>query len=111
MAKNQTGELVQGTLDMMILKTLARRPMHGYAIALAIHDRSREVLKVEEGSLYPALHRLELAGLLESEWKLSEANRRAKFYRLTRAGRKRLTVEAGNWVRLAAAIAHVMETA
>jgi PadR family transcriptional regulator PadR len=111
MAKNQTGELVQGTLDMMILKTLSRRPMHGYAIALAIHDRSREVLKVEEGSLYPALHRLELAGLLESEWKLSEANRRAKFYRLTPAGRKRLTVEASNWVRLAAAIAQVMETA
>jgi PadR family transcriptional regulator PadR len=96
---------------MMILKTLSRRPMHGYAIALAIHDRSREVLKVEEGSLYPALHRLELAGLLESEWKLSEANRRAKFYRLTPAGRKRLTVEASNWVRLAAAIAQVMETA
>ena len=111
MAKNQTGELVQGTLDMMILKTLSRRPMHGYAIALAIHDRSREVLKVEEGSLYPALHRLELAGLLESEWKLSEANRRAKFYRLTAVGRKRLTVEASNWVRLAAAIAEVMETA
>jgi len=111
MAKNQTGELVQGTLDMMILKTLSRRPMHGYAIALAIHDRSREVLKVEEGSLYPALHRLELAGLLESEWKLSEANRRAKFYRRAPAGRKRLTVEASNWVRLAAAIAQVMETA
>jgi PadR family transcriptional regulator PadR len=111
MAKNHTGELVQGTLDMMILKTLSRRPMHGYAIALAIHDRSRDVLKVEEGSLYPALHRLELAGLLESEWKLSEANRRAKFYRLTPAGRKRLTVEASNWVRLAAAIAQVMETA
>jgi PadR family transcriptional regulator, regulatory protein PadR len=111
MAKNQTGELVQGTLDMMILKTLSRSPMHGYAIAVAIHDRSREVLKVEEGSLYPALHRLELAGLLESEWKLSEANRRAKFYRLTPAGRKKLTVEASNWVRLAAAIARVMETA
>jgi len=111
MARNQTGELVQGTLDMMILKTLARRPMHGYAIALAIHDRSHEVLKVEEGSLYPALHRLELAGLLESEWKLSEANRRAKFYRLTPAGRKRLIAEACNWARLALAIAQVMETA
>jgi PadR family transcriptional regulator PadR len=111
MAKNQTGELVQGTLDMMILKTLSRRPMHGYAIALAIHDRSLEVLKVEEGSLYPALQRLELAGLLESEWKVSEANRRAKFYRLTPAGRKRLAAERNSWVRLAAAIARVMETA
>src|SRR5580693_9036541 len=111
MAKNQTGELVQGTLDMMILKTLSRRPMHGYAIALAIHDRSLEVLKVEEGSLYPALHRLELAELLESEWKVSEANRRAKFYRQTPAGRKRLAAERNSWVRLAAAIARVMETA
>jgi PadR family transcriptional regulator, regulatory protein PadR len=111
MAKNQGGELVQGTLDMMILKTLSRRPMHGYAIALAIHERSSEVLRVEEGSLYPALHRLELAGLLESEWKLSEANRRAKFYRLTAAGRKHLTAEAHNWARLAAAIARVMEMA
>src|SRR5260370_42600531 len=111
MAKNQTGELVQGTLDMMILKTLSRCAMQGYAMALAIHNRPREVLKVEEGSLYPALHRLELAGLLESEWKLSEANRRAKFSRLTPAGPKRLAVEASNWVRLAAAIAQVKETA
>src|SRR6266849_10369918 len=105
------GELVQGTLDMLILRMLARGPMHGYAIAVAIEQRSEQVLRVEEGSLYPALHRLELAGLLESDWKLSDANRRAKFYRLTPAGRKRLTVEAGNWVRLAAAIAQVMETA
>jgi PadR family transcriptional regulator len=111
MGRNQTGELVQGTLDMMVLKTLSRQPMHGYAIALAIHDRSLEVLRVEEGSLYPALHRLELAGLLKSEWKLSEANRRAKFYRLTPAGRKALDVEASKWARLAAAIARVMETA
>jgi PadR family transcriptional regulator, regulatory protein PadR len=111
MQKNRTGELVQGTLDMLILKTLARKSLHGYAIAVAIHDRSLEVLKVEEGSLYPALHRLELAGLLESEWKLSEANRRAKFYRLTADGRKRLAAESANWTRLAAAIARVMETA
>ena len=110
MGRNQTGDLVQGTLDMMILKTLSRQPMHGYAIALQIHDRSLEVLRVEEGSLYPALHRRELAGLLKSEWKLSEANRRAKFYRLTPAGRKALLFEAGKWARLAAAIARVMET-
>lgn len=111
MAKERPGELVQGTLDMMVLKVLARGPMHGYAIAEAIHHRSLEVLKVEEGSLYPALHRLELGGLLESEWKLSEFNRRAKFYRLTAAGRKRMTAEANNWTRLVAAIARVMETA
>ena len=111
MAKERTGELVQGTLDMMVLKVLTRGPLHGYAIAAAIHDRSREVLKVEEGSLYPALHRLELAGMLASEWKLSEFNRRAKFYRLTPAGRKRLVAETNNWARLAQAIAHVMETA
>jgi transcriptional regulator len=111
MIRNQTGELVQGTLDMMVLKILSRQPLHGYAIAVAIHERSLEVLRVEEGSLYPALHRLELAGLLKSEWKLSDANRRAKFYRLTPNGRKELAVQAGKWDRLAAAIARVMETA
>jgi PadR family transcriptional regulator, regulatory protein PadR len=111
MIRNQTGELVQGTLDMMVLKILSRQPMHGYAVAVAIHERSREVLRVEEGSLYPALHRLELAGLLKSEWKLSEANRRAKFYRLTPAGRKELALQTTKWDRLAAAIARVMETA
>ena len=103
--------MVQGTLDMLILKTLSRKPLHGYAIAVAIEQRSEQVLRVEEGSLYPALHRLELAGLLESEWKLSDANRRAKFYRLTAQGRKRLAAEASNWNRLTAAIARVMETA
>ena len=83
----------------------------GYAIALAIHERSEESLRVEEGSLYPALHRLELAGSLESEWKLSEANRNAKFYRITPAGRKRLAAESRNWARLAAGIARIMGTA
>lgn len=111
MARERSGELVQGTLDMMVLKVLSRGPMHGYAVAESIRDRSLEVLKVEEGSLYPALHRLELAGLLESEWKLSEFKRRAKFYRLTVAGRKRLAAETGNWARLVEAIARVMETA
>src|SRR5689334_11524246 len=108
MPKNKTGELIQGTLDMLILKTVSRKPMHGYAIAVAIELRSQEVLRVEEGSLYPALHRLELAGLLESEWKISEANRRAKFYRLTAAGRKKLAETAAHWNTLAAAIARVM---
>jgi PadR family transcriptional regulator PadR len=102
-------DLIQGTLDMLILKTLARAPMHGYAIALTIGERSADELKVEEGALYPALHRLESAGLLESEWKLSETNRRAKFYGLTREGRAHLKSEASNWNRLVLAVARVME--
>lgn len=106
-----TGELVQGTLDMLVLKTLIRGPMHGYGIAQSIQQVSEDVLRVEEGSLYPALHRLELDGLLDSEWGQSENNRRAKFYRLTARGRKALAAEADNWNRLAQAIARVMETA
>jgi len=106
------GELVQGTLDMLILKTLARRsPLHGYAIAQSIQQASDEVLRVEEGSLYPALHRLELDNLLDSEWGLSENNRRAKYYRLTALGRTQLHTEAAKWKRLSDAIARVMETA
>ncbi len=105
------GELVQGTLDMLVLKTLTRGPQHGYGIALFIRETSDEVLRVEEGSLYPALHRLELDGLIEAEWGVSENNRRAKFYRLTALGRKQLAKEAGNWGRLARAIAQVMGTA
>ncbi len=83
MPKPQPGELVQGTLDMLILKTLSRNSMHGYGIAQLIQQISEDVLRVEEGSLYPALHRLELDGLLEAEWGQSENNRRAKYYRLT----------------------------
>ena len=105
------GELVQGTLDMLILKTLARGAMHGYGIAQSIQQVSEDVLRVEEGSLYPALHRLELDGLIDSEWGLSSNNRRAKYYRLTTRGRKQLQTEASNWKRLAAGIARVMETA
>jgi transcriptional regulator len=104
-------DLIQGTLDMLILKILAPGPLHGYAIALAIERRSADELRVEEGALYPALHRLELAELLTSEWKLTETNRRAKFYKLTAAGRKHLEAETSNWIRLAAAVARVMETA
>jgi transcriptional regulator len=103
--------LVKGTLDMLILKTLKRGAMHGYGIAQRIQATSGEVLRVEEGSLYPALHRLELDGLLDSEWRLSANNRRAKYYCLTAPGRKRLSKEASKWSRLAAAIARVMETA
>jgi PadR family transcriptional regulator PadR len=105
------GTLVQGTLDMLILKTLSRGAMHGYGISQRIQQLSDEVLRVEEGSLYPALHRLELDGVIDSEWGQSENNRRAKFYRLTADGRKRLSREAGDWRRLAEAIARVMETA
>jgi PadR family transcriptional regulator PadR len=104
-----SGELVQGTLEMLILRTLARGAMHGYAIAVAIESRSEDVLRVEEGSLYPALHRMELAGLLTSEWRTSESNRRAKFYRLTAAGRKNLAVQSVHWNQLVLAIARVME--
>lgn len=109
--KPEQGELVQGTLDMLILKTLTRGPQHGYGIAQRIRQASEEVLRVEEGSLYPALHRLELDGWIDSEWGVSPNNRRAKYYRLTARGRKELVKEAGNWERLARAIAQVMETA
>jgi len=102
-------DLIQGSLDMLVLRTVSRGAMHGYAIAVAIQQRSDEELRVEEGALYPALHRLELAGLLKSEWKISEHNRRAKFYQLTPAGRKHLAAESANWNRLVAAVARVME--
>jgi transcriptional regulator len=104
-----SGELVQGTLEMLILRTLARGALHGYAIAVAIEARSEDVLRVEEGSLYPALHRMELAGMLTSEWRTSETNRRAKYYKLTAAGRKQLAAQSTNWNRLVLAIARVME--
>jgi transcriptional regulator len=105
------GELVQGTLDMLILKTLSRGSQHGYGIAHFIQQVSDEVLRVEEGSLYPALHRLELDGRIDSEWGVSENRRRAKFYRLTELGLKQLLKESSDWNRLAAAIARVMQTA
>jgi transcriptional regulator len=109
MPRERPRDLIQGSLDMLVLRTVARGPMHGYAIAVAIQQRSDDELRVEEGALYPALHRLELAGLLKSEWKLSEHNRRAKFYQLTPAGRKHLAAESANWNRLVAAVARVME--
>jgi PadR family transcriptional regulator PadR len=108
-AKIEDGELIQGTLDMLILKALVRGPMHGYAVAEWIHQTSQQVLKVEEGALYPALHRLELRGVLKAEWGLSDNNRRAKFYRLTTEGRKRLTTDSQRWSRLSAAVAFVMQ--
>jgi transcriptional regulator len=104
-------DLLQGTLDMLVLRALSRGRMHGYAIAESIQQRSDDVLRVEEGALYPALHRLELRGLLAAEWGLSENNRRAKYYRLTPAGRRYLEAERAAWNRMVMAIARVMETA
>lgn len=96
---------------MLILKTVSRGPMHGYGIAESIEHISEDVLKVEEGALYPALHRLEVRGLLSSEWGASDNNRRAKFYRLTARGRRELEQEAASWDRVAAAVTRVMRTA
>jgi len=105
------GELVQGTLDMLVLKVLSVRKMHGWGIAQRIRQVSGEILRVEEGSLYPALRRLELDGLIHAEWGTSENNRKARYYELTRAGRRRLASERQRWQGLAAAIARVMEMA
>ena len=104
-----TGQLIQGTLEMLILKALMRGPLHGYAVAEWIQQTSQQVLKVEEGALYPALHRLELRGLLSAKWGASENNRRAKFYQLTAEGKKRLDAESQRWARLTAAVAFVMQ--
>jgi PadR family transcriptional regulator, regulatory protein PadR len=104
-------ELLQGTLSMLILKALALGPMHGYAVAERIGQMSGDVLQVEEGSLYPALHRLEQQGLLEAEWGVSENNRRAKYYRLTRMGRRELESRTDDWRKLSRAVSRAMETA
>jgi transcriptional regulator len=104
-----TGDLIQGTLEMLILRALQRGSTHGYGVAEWIHQTSQQVLKVEEGALYPALHRLELRGLLEAQWGASENNRRAKFYQLTQEGKKKLSAESQRWARLSAAVAFVMQ--
>jgi PadR family transcriptional regulator, regulatory protein PadR len=111
MGKASSGELVQGTLPLLILRTLAPGPNHGFAIARRIQQVSKEVLRVEEGSLYPALHRLEVQGWIASEWRITENNRKAKYYRLTRAGRKQLEREATRWNAIADAIAAVLREA
>lgn len=107
--RSKPGELVQGTLDMLVLRTLARGRMHGYAVAEHIKQKSSNVLRVEEGALYPALHRLELRGMLSSKWGVSDHNRRARYYELTDAGRAHLCDQAQYWNRMSAAIASVME--
>ena len=104
-------DLMQGTLELMILKTLAREQMHGYGIAQRIHEAVEELLKVEDGSLYPALYRMEERGWITSEWDVSENNRRAKFYKLTKAGRKQLEAESANWNRVSQAISRILQTA
>jgi PadR family transcriptional regulator PadR len=107
----QKSDLLQGTLDLLILRTLAPGAMHGWGISLRIQQVSGDVLQVNQGSLYPALHRLEQQGLIDSEWGNSEHNRQAKFYRLTRAGRKQLADETRNWERLSAAVARILASA
>jgi len=104
-------DLVQGTLDLLILKSLALEPMHGWAIASRIKQLSQDVLLVQQGSLYPALQRLEHQGWIRAKWGVSEQKRRARFYQLTKAGRKQLEKEAASWERLAAAVTLVVRTA
>jgi PadR family transcriptional regulator, regulatory protein PadR len=104
-------DLVQGTLDMLILKVVALEPMHGWAIARRIRQMSDDVLRVGQSALYPALHKLEQQGWIEAEWKISENNRRAKYYTLTRAGRNALAKEAEQWERLSAAISLIVSRA
>jgi len=102
-------ELLQGTLDLLILHTLSAGPAHGHTIAYAIQRRSEDVLQVEHGSLYPALHRMEQDGWVSAEWGVSENNRRARYYRLTAKGRKQLAEEEKNWERLTQAVAQVLQ--
>ena len=104
-------DLLPGTLDLLILRTLQTQPLHGWAISERIQQISQDVLQINQGSLYPALHRLEHQGWIEAEWAISELGRRAKYYQLTTSGRRQLQVEAGEWERMAAAIARVMKHA
>jgi PadR family transcriptional regulator PadR len=109
MAKPSSGELLQGTLPLLILRTLATGPNHGFAMARRIQQISKSVLRVEQGSLYPALHRMELDGLIESYWDTTENNRRAKYYRLTRRGSRHLASETDRWNAIAGAIAAILQ--
>jgi PadR family transcriptional regulator, regulatory protein PadR len=106
---DQAIDLPQGTLDLLILRILVLEPMHGWAISERIQQVSSQVLQVQQGSLYPALHRLERRGWIKAHWGASENNRRAKYYELTKSGRKQLEVEEGEWKKLAAAVAQVLE--
>jgi len=110
MAKART-DLMQGTLELLILKTLARDSTHGYGSAHRIHAAAVQLRKIEDGSLYPALYRMEERGWIKSRWDISENNRRAKFYKLTSAGRRQLDAESDNWKRVSKAIARILQTA
>src|SRR5271157_4318769 len=108
---NERIDLPQGTLDLLILKTLALEPQHGWAVSERIQQISSEVLRIQQGSLYPALHRLERRGWIKAKWGASENNRRAKYYELTKSGRKQLEAEESDWMKLTAAVAQILETA
>ena len=108
---NARTDLMQGTLELLILKTLSHDSMHGYGIAQRIHETVDDLLKIEDGSLYPALYRMEERGWITSDWGVSENNRRAKFYKLTRAGRKQLGAESANWERVSRAITRILRPA
>lgn len=108
--KSEKSELLQGTLDMLILRIVSLGPIHGYAISQRIQQISREALQVQQGSLYPALHRLERRGWVRADWRDSETGREAKFYMLTAAGRRQLAVETSNWERLSEAIGLILRT-
>jgi PadR family transcriptional regulator PadR len=108
---NARTDLMQGTLELLILKTLSRDSLHGYGVAQRIHETVDDLLRIEDGSLYPALYRMEERGWITSEWGVSENNRRAKFYKLTRAGRKQLDAESANWERVSQAITRILQTA
>ena len=105
---SKPSDLVQGTLDLLLLKILALEPLNGFAISIRLKQMSGDVLQVSDGSLYPALHKLEQEGWIKAEWRASENNRRAKYYSLTRLGRRQMEREADNWNRLSAAISHVI---
>ena len=111
MARQPVPDLLPGTLDLLILRTVQTEPLHGWAISERIQQISQDVLQVTQGSLYPALHRLEHQGWIEAEWRVSELGRRAKYYRLTASGRRQLAVEAKEWERMSVAIDRVMKLA
>jgi PadR family transcriptional regulator PadR len=111
MSRRLIPDILPGTLDLLILRTLQTAPLHGWAISERIQQISQDVLQVNQGSLYPALHRLEHQGWIAAEWSISELGRRAKYYHLTASGRRQLAIEAGEWERMSAAIARVMKLA
>ena len=111
MARSAIPDLLPGTLDLLLLRTLQTQPLHGWAISERLQQISQDVLQITQGSLYPALHRLEHRGWIEAEWAVSDLGRRAKYYRLTASGRRQLAIEASEWERMSTAIARVMKLA